>query len=478
MKNIKKLNFNDIFNNQEGNNIEIDKENKIMTELHNITLRKKKKENFNIEELIEQNSSKVDCIMKNNINSILMNSLIGEKNEKNKNELILGKPNKSNMKIKKLNKKDNHIFRLTSDNNFSSSNFSDVKASFKKPLTTLNKLKLNDKVIKSKFKVNVNDEDKVSSTSKDHLLTIDSNNYISKSNFNQSFINNNMKKVSRNEKILEFRKTQNFIKNSNNNSNYNSFKETDINFYKKKNEDCYFDNLLTKYSTDSKLNKSKFIPKLYFKQQKENNEIDYVKRKFVYMDILKKVDKIENKGVKDEMKDENLDILKNFPKKSNMDINSNFKQFENNYKILFQENAKKKTQKDNLFDENDLDDELIENLKKNLKIKDVEDKFHFLVDKVKLGKDKIQKHTFITSNIAKVISYTDIISKMKDSRIIQFGDNIKETYSNYSKKIGLEKEFSEKEYLTYNTHKAFSNLTKEKIQSSYLKRRMAELTHN
>lgn len=469
----KKLKFKDIFSGEYINDDENNKENRIMTDLHNITCKKNKKEGINIEELISQNTNKVNNIMENNINSILMNSLLNEKSAEENNNLSLLKNAKSGFKFKKLNRKDDNIFRLTSNNNFSLSNLSDLKVRNNiKTTTTFNKLSFQNLNKKSNFFKNKEQINK----SNNPLLTIDSNNTSYKPVLNNSLRNNNFKQISRNEKILDFRTTGELDKNIN--SNYNSLKDSKIDINSKRYDITCDDEIIFLKNSKSQI-KNKFNPKLYFKEKKLNDEIDYVKRKFVYLDILKKVDIIQNKCIsKEEINNENLDDLRNFPKKSNLDIRSNLQNFENKYNILFQEKTDGLLNKHNASVEKELDEELVGNLKKNLKIKNIEDKFHFLVDKVKLDKDKIQKHTFITSNIAKVISYTDVISKMKDDRILKFGENIKETYSNYSKKIGLEKEFSEKEYLTYNTNKAFSNLTKEKIQSSHLKRRMAELANN
>lgn len=62
----------------------------------------------------------------------------------------------------------------------------------------------------------------------------------------------------------------------------------------------------------------------------------------------------------------------------------------------------------------------------------------FLVNKVKLKYNSLTPHAFISNNLAKVVTYGEIISKMNDIQAFKVGERINENYLNYSKELNLD----------------------------------------
>ena len=230
-----------------------------------------------------------------------------------------------------------------------------------------------------------------------------------------------------------------------------------------------------KLNNDKTLNLSR--GKEFNTVQSEESNLKNIKSKKCISDKVTEI-KLQKKIFKDEKLKRKLTLINLVEKCNNFtDPNKieNIKfntQLEKIMKPIFKpENNLISIDSKNNFEEDEIDKELI--IKITESIKDIKDddkynKYNFLVAKVKLDNNKLQDCTFINSSIAKVISYGELISKMTDEKAYMLGDTIKSDYSNYSKKIGLYKEYSNKDYLNFNTNNIRNYLQLEKIYSKKL----------
>lgn len=256
-----------------------------------------------------------------------------------------------------------------------------------------------------------------------------SSSFYPKLNFNKVVLNNNIKK-----EIYSERKSINKI-----NTNTEDNNDSDSNQDKDK---------------PKKMNKIKIVTD-------KQKRIFHLKRNIIKNNIIERCNEFINKETNtDRMNSTNNSFITE-------------PSFEQEIQQTKTDTTKPKTKTQMPYDGGDLvDEEFQDQIKFEFTDKSrANNTYTVLVDKVKTDNSDIEKFCYITENVAKVVTYGDLVARMNCEKAYSLGKVISDTYSNYSKKMGLEKQFSNKDYKTYTTKNVALNIRKEKI----FQRRLGEI---